>query len=149
MIKQSQRLIILACGHGLNDFVAGYMLGNLLYYGAGLTFLSAGFLIYNLLAFGGQYFVALGLQKFHNNKLFLSVACSFNIIAVYVFSFQPLVALVLAGMASAIYHVSGASACIIPEKAGTIGMFAAPGIIGLTLAGYCSYLHLDLWTWLI
>ena len=143
--KYWQKLLVLAFGHGLNDFTAGYMLGYMVYSGTGITSIAAGFLIYNLLAFGGQYFAAIILEKFSNKKIPLTIAASFNIIAVTLFYFSPYVSLIIAGCASAIYHVAGGTACVKENRAIGIGIFAAPGIAGLVLAGYFAFLKLDIW----
>lgn len=143
--KYWQRVAVLAFGHGLNDFTAGYMLGNLLYLDLGFTNIAVGFLVYNTLAFGGQYFAALLLRKVSNTKMVITASAAANFLAVVIFSFLPQLSLVLAGCASAVYHVAGGAACIRENKAAPIGVFAAPGIVGLALAGYFAYLHSDLW----
>jgi MFS transporter, FSR family, fosmidomycin resistance protein len=142
--KYWQRLGVLSFGHGLNDFVAGYMLGNMLYLQTGMRDVAVGFLIYNVLAFGGQYFAARFLEKVSNIKPIITACALFNVIAVGLFHLIPQLSLVLAGCASAVYHVAGASACIRENKAAPIGVFAAPGIIGLAIAGYLSYLKIDI-----
>lgn len=146
--KYWQRLVLLSFGHGLNDFAAGYMLGNMLYLQAGVRDIAIGFLIYNVLAFGGQYFAARFLEKVSNIKHIITACALFNIAAVGLFHWIPQLSLVLAGCASAIYHVAGGSACIKENKAAPIGVFAAPGIIGLAIAGYLSYLKIDIWLFL-
>jgi FSR family fosmidomycin resistance protein-like MFS transporter len=105
---------------------------------------AVGFLIYNVLAFGGQYFAARFLEKVSNIKPIITACALFNVIAVGLFHLIPQLSLVLAGCASAVYHVAGASACIRENKAAPIGVFAAPGIIGLAIAGYLSYLKIDI-----
>jgi FSR family fosmidomycin resistance protein-like MFS transporter len=143
--KYWQRLALLSFGHGLNDFAAGYMLGNMLYLHTGIRDVAIGFLIYNVLAFGGQYFAARFLEKFSNLKLIITACALFNLAAVSLFQWIPQLSLVLAGCASAVYHVAGGSACLKENKAAPIGAFAAPGIVGLSLAGYLSYLKIDIW----
>jgi FSR family fosmidomycin resistance protein-like MFS transporter len=144
-----QRLLLLAFGHGLNDFTAGYMLGSLLYFHTNTKGIVAGFLVYNLLAFGGQYFVVLLSERIANNRLLLTAAAISNCIALTLFPMVPHLSLLLAGCASAVYHVAGGACCLNENKAASIGIFAAPGIIGLALAGYAAYLKLDLWLELI
>ncbi|HTM93874.1 MAG TPA: hypothetical protein VL095_15740, partial [Flavisolibacter sp.] len=143
--KYWQRLVLLSFGHGLNDFAAGYMLGNMLYLQTGIRDVAIGFLIYNLLAFGGQYFAARFLEKVSNVKPIITACALFNLAAVSLFHWIPQLSLVLAGCASAVYHVAGGSACLKENKAAPVGFFAAPGIIGLAIAGYLSYLKIDIW----
>lgn len=140
-----QRLLFLSFGHGLNDFVAGYMLGSMLYYDASLTSIAIGFLVYNLLAFGGQYFVALFAGRFSNAKSAITISIIANVVAVVVYPIIPQLSLVLAGSASSIYHVIGGSETANNKKAAPIGLFAAPGILGLVLAGYLTFMRYDLW----
>lgn len=143
--KYWHRLALLSFGHGLNDFAAGYMLGNMLYLQAGMKEVAIGFLVYNVLAFGGQYFAARFLEKISNIKHIITACALFNLAAISLFHWMPQLSLVLAGCASAVYHVAGGSACIKESKAAPIGVFAAPGIIGLAIAGYLSYLKIDIW----
>jgi hypothetical protein len=147
--KQWQRVLLLAAGHGLNDFVAGSMLGNLLYLQHDEWMIAGGFLLYNILAFGGQYFMALLMDRYGALKNFLMAATAGNLLAVLLFPFLPFAALGIAGMASAVYHVAGGIACAEKDKAGPVGLFAAPGIIGLTVAGYLTWQKVDVFPFLI
>lgn len=142
--KYWQKVALLSFGHGLNDFAAGYMLGNLFYLQSQLITVG-GFLIYNLLAFGGQYFAAVLLERFQNHKLAIILAALANALAVISFSVNPFLSLVLAGGASAFYHVAGGVVCSQNNKATGIGFFAAPGIMGLVLAGYLAFAKVDVW----
>lgn len=147
--KYWQRLLLLAFGHGLNDFAAGYMLGSMLYLHLAMTDVAIGFLIYNLLAFGGQYFAARWLEGISNSKFIITISVIANVVAVALFQFLPYLSLVIAGCASAVYHVAGGTACMKENKAAPIGVFAAPGIAGLAIAGYLAYLKFDVWLLLI
>jgi FSR family fosmidomycin resistance protein-like MFS transporter len=142
-------ILLLGLGHGLNDLIAGYFLGNLAQLKTDIFQISVGFLLYNLLAFGGQYFVAMWLEKFNSPKRFLLFAYGLNIIAVTVFSFAPQISIVSAGIASAIYHVAGGTVCAQKNKATNIGLFAAPGVAGLILGGYLAYEKIVVTGWLI
>lgn len=146
--KYWQRLLFLAFGHGLNDFIAGYMLGSLLYISKGLTDAAIGFVIYNLLAFGGQFFAAKLLQKNISIKFFIAAAALANVAALFLFQIIPQASLILTGCASAIYHVAGGTACMKDYRATQIGVFAAPGIAGLAIAGYLAYMRVDVWNYL-
>ena len=63
-MKKNGIILLLALGHGLNDLVAGYFLGCLVQMKGDILQVGLGLFIYNLLAFGGQYPVALWLEKF-------------------------------------------------------------------------------------
>lgn len=135
---------ILATGHGLNDLVAGYFLGSLLGLDIGLTQIATGLLVYNLLAFGGQYPVALWMEKVKSPRFFLILACSVNVCAILLFNILPHISIVLAGFASAVYHVAGGSVCAQEKKAFHIGMFAAPGVAGLIAGGYLAHIQIEI-----
>jgi MFS transporter, FSR family, fosmidomycin resistance protein len=141
-------LLVLGCGHALNDFIAGYFLGNLSRSHAGLAEISLGLFLYNLLAFGGQYPVALLLERFNHPKKALLFAYSLNLMAVCLFPLAILPAIILAGIASAFYHVTGGTVCAADNKAVNIGFFAAPGVAGLILGGWIAYRGINLATWL-
>ncbi|MBS1921136.1 MAG: hypothetical protein JST17_12865 [Bacteroidetes bacterium] len=140
-------ILLLGAGHGLNDMIAGYFLGALVQFKMDLLQISLGLFLYNLLAFGGQYPVALLLEKFRTPKSFLLVAYSLNIVALVLFSFLPQLSLVLAGVGSAVYHVAGGTISAKKNKASHIGLFAAPGVAGLIFGGYFAYekLHVAFW----
>ena len=129
---------VLSTGHGLNDMLAGFILGcmaaeqDILQAGTGL-------LLYNLLAFGGQYPVALWIEKTGGHKKFLTGSYLLNLLAIVFFPVLPQLSVVLTGIASAIYHVAGGAVCARQNKAVHIGIFAAPGVAGLILGGYFAW----------
>ncbi len=147
-MKQPATLFTLALGHGVNDFVAGYLLGNLLYLHLPVAQASLCFLVYNGLAFGGQYVAALWLSARTNFRLVVSTAWLLNAAAIICFFYLPQLSFVLAGCASALYHVIGGTLATHQNKASSIGLFAAPGIIGLASAGYLAATGVNLW-WLL
>jgi FSR family fosmidomycin resistance protein-like MFS transporter len=67
-----------------------------------------------------------------------------NVGALIFFLFAPSISILLAGIASAIYHVAGGSFCAENNKASNIGLFAAPGIAGLVAGGYLSWKQIDI-----
>ncbi len=138
-MKKNYSILFLGLGHGLNDLVAGYFLGSLVQNQADLLKVGTGLLIYNLLAFGGQYPVALWLEKISSPKKALLLSYALNISAIALFAFIPQLSIVLAGIASAIYHVAGGTICAQTNKATHIGLFAAPGVAGLIMGGYFAY----------
>ena len=142
-------ILFLGLGHGLNDLIAGYFLGSLAQVKGDILQISFGLLLYNLLAFGGQYPVALFLEKFSSPKRSLLFAYGLNIIAVVCFSFSPQLSIVAAGIASAIYHVAGGAVCAAKNKATHIGLFAAPGVAGLIFGGYLAYEKIFVSWWLL
>ncbi len=138
MIK-NRTIAVLSLGHGLNDLLAGYYLGSLVQGNPDLLNAGIGLLVYNLLAFGGQYPVAMWMEKFSNPQKFLIASYTMNAMAVAVYFLQPQLSIVLLGMASAIYHVAGGSVCARENKTVHIGLFAAPGVAGLIAGGYFAW----------
>ncbi|MBL0333907.1 MAG: hypothetical protein IPP73_00820 [Chitinophagaceae bacterium] len=130
-MKNRVLIPLLATGHGLNDLVAGYFLGQMLWMKLETPEIALGLFVYNLLAFGGQYPAALWIEQKKKPGQFIRAAMVMNGIAVLVFTQIHTLALVLAGVASAIYHVAGGAVCSRNNRAGSIGLFAAPGVAGL------------------
>jgi FSR family fosmidomycin resistance protein-like MFS transporter len=143
------KIYILALGHGLNDCIAGYFLGCLALMQIEPLQIGIGVTLYNLLAFGGQYPVALWLEKSNTPGKFISISYGLNIIALVVFYFFPQLAIILAGIASALYHVAGGSACAVDNKAFRIGIFAAPGVLGLIAGGLLAWNRYNITTILL
>ncbi len=56
--KQGLVIGLLALGHGLNDGLAGYLLGSYAKSSEPVLQIAIGLFLYNVLAFGGQYPVA-------------------------------------------------------------------------------------------
>jgi FSR family fosmidomycin resistance protein-like MFS transporter len=139
----------LAVGHGLNDLLAGYYLGSIVRDEHNLVQGGLALLIYNLLAFGGQYPVALWLEQLKSPKRFLICGYTLNGIAVAFFAILPHLAVVLMGLASAMYHVAGGSVCAKDNKAANIGLFAAPGVLGLIAGGFFAVQGYQLTSYLL
>jgi len=136
---KKSKILLLALGHGLNDCIAGFFLGSLALLNIDPLQIGIGVTLYNLLAFGGQYPVAIWLEKISSPKKFLIAAYGLNIAAISVFYFSPQLAILLAGIASAIYHVAGGTYCATQNKAFPIGLFAAPGVAGLIAGGLLAW----------
>lgn len=94
-------ILLLALGHGLNDCIAGFFLGSLALMKFDPLHIGISVTVYNLLAFGGQYPVALWLEKESSPKKFLLTACGLNAAAVILFYFSVPSAILFAGIASA------------------------------------------------
>jgi MFS transporter, FSR family, fosmidomycin resistance protein len=141
---RNKNIIVLALGHGLNDLIAGFFIGVLALANNDLLKTGLAITIYNILAFGGQYPIAVFLEKTGNTKKFLVASYLLNVFAIFIFLFSFEVSIILAGIASAIYHVAGGSYCAENNKATNIGLFAAPGVAGLIAGGYLSWKQADI-----
>ncbi len=139
-----KNITILALGHGLNDMIAGYFLGNFSAENNDLLQVGLAITVYNIIAFGGQYPVAHFLEKISDLKKIIVFSYILNVTAVAIFLFMPIISIVLAGIASAIYHVAGGSYCAANNKAVNIGLFAAPGIAGLIAGGYLAWKQFEI-----
>ena len=136
---------LLATGHGLNDLIAGYFLGQMLWMKLDTSEIALGLFVYNLLAFGGQYPAALWIEQKKSPGQFIRAAMVMNGIALLVFTQIHSLALVLAGIASAIYHVAGGAVCSRNNRAGSIGLFAAPGVAGLVAGGWLAHEQISIY----
>lgn len=143
------KVSILGLGHGVNDMIAGFFLGSFVQFNVDELQIGMYLVLYNLLAFGGQYPAALLIEKLGQHKKFLQGAYGLNIIAVAIFAFLPQFSIVLAGIASAFYHVAGGALSAEKNKAMNIGLFAAPGVAGLIAGGWLAYSKIEMNSWLL
>lgn len=92
------------------------------------------FLTYNFLAFLGQPFVGLIIDKHQKTNLFLFISIIFLILGV-AFENIFVISAICLGIGNAIFHVTGGKYCITKTNNNivTLGIFVAPGVIGLTL----------------
>jgi MFS transporter, FSR family, fosmidomycin resistance protein len=132
--------ILLGIGHLLNDCVAGFLLGGLMSRGIPLAQIGIMVLVYNLLAFGGQLPFAWVFDRFPRPKETLQMSLFFSAIAILIAADQPFMAIILSGIASALYHVAGGVCCLQENgRSFTNGIFAAPGVLGLVAGGFAAY----------
>jgi MFS transporter, FSR family, fosmidomycin resistance protein len=89
-------------------------------------------ILYNTLAFGMQMPFGFILDKLHSPNISAMIGCILLIIAL-MFPYHPLMAISLAGIGNALFHVGGGtiSLNLKPGKAFIPGVFVAPGGIGL------------------
>jgi len=130
--------------HGANDLAAGYMLANFSLTNAkedGLVML----MIYAILGFGGQLPLALWIDRQKSFKSFVIFSLILLLISIACFSFSPVVAIIMTGIAGAGIHVCGGAICLQVNKgkSGILGIFTAPGVLGLTLGGLVG--NITLW----
>ncbi|EDY22128.1 hypothetical protein CfE428DRAFT_0253 [Chthoniobacter flavus Ellin428] len=129
-------LALLASSHGVNDFIAGWMLGGGMPSATGwdrLPWLA----IYAALAFAGQLPVAWIMDRSPRRHPWLIGALATMIGAAATWKISPGTAIILSGVASAFCHVAGGAIALqLPRGERAIGWFSAPGILGLTLGGW-------------
>lgn len=124
--------------HGVNDWVAGYMI---IHYSQShsLEQNSLALVIYTILGFGGQLPAGMWIDKHRNINPFISLSVFLLVTSVVCFWISDLGGIIVAGFSSAFLHVTGGSMCLRANegKTGSLGVFTAPGVLGLT-AGLAS-----------
>ncbi|MDR3403694.1 MAG: hypothetical protein P4L99_14440 [Chthoniobacter sp.] len=140
-------LVLLASSHGVNDFIAGWMLGG------GMPDVSAWdrlpwLAIYAALAFAGQLPAAWIIDRSPRRHTWLLGALGMMIVTVLAWNISPGLAVILSGVASAFCHVAGGAIALqLPRGERALGWFSAPGILGLTLGGWLGNTHGELAPW--
>lgn len=129
--------ILFGAGHGLNDFIAGYLLANLSVKSNNWQLNTFSFLAYSIIAFGGQLPAGIVLDKVKKIKLFSLLSLSLMILAIALSYLNIYAAIVVSGFASAFIHVCGGTACYVSDNknATLAGIFTSPGVIGLISGG--------------
>lgn len=120
--------------HGINDLAAGFLLAAYtLAHGYSDSFLFIS--IYAILGFGGQLPVGFWLDKQKDISLFAILSVALLPLSLLFFFVSIEVAIICSGMASAFVHVTGGTIClqVHENKSGPLGLFTAPGVLGLTI----------------
>jgi len=131
--------VTLGAAHGVSDCSAGLILGSLTnsisIYGVGSMVL-----LYNVLAFGAQPLAGLLTDKLKNPKLAVLTGLFLMAAAVTMYFINPFIAVLFAGLASAVFHVGGGALalCSTPDRSSGAGLFSAPGVAGLAIGGYLA-----------
>ena len=128
--------LILGIAHGLADAAAGFLLGSL---PRTMSLEQASWLIilYNILGFGYQPLAGMLTDKFQRPRLAVLVGLLALLLALAIAQWHSQLAVILAGIGSAAFHVGGGALALTATGDRTTGpgIFAAPGAIGLTLGG--------------
>lgn len=139
--KKLNITIWLGLAHGLNDLIAGFLIA---FYSATLTNVNIWtiYFTYVLIGFGGQVFAGL-LVDFYKSKTrhFLVAILFIFIFCVFYIHIPPILLTILIGIASSFIHVIGGALSLQNAKNVQnrhVGIFAAPGTIGLALGGLLS-----------
>ncbi len=128
--------LILGIAHGLADAAAGFLLGSL---PRTMSLEQASWLIilYNILGFGYQPLAGMLTDKFQRPRLAVLGGLFSLLLALVIAQWHSQLAVILAGIGSAAFHVGGGALALTatPNRTTGPGIFAAPGVIGLTLGG--------------
>ena len=140
-----KKILFLGLVHGVNDCIAGFVLGSLLFESIELTEVGISILIYNVLAFGGQVPFASLLKEYHQPKRWLIAGLVLIMAGLLSFGINYKLAVLCLGLASAIVHVVGGYETVREtDKALGLGIFASPGVMGLILGGYLAHIQFAL-----
>lgn len=90
-------------------------------------------ILYNVLAFGLQAIFGLATDYFKSPRMAAFSGCILTGLSALTFVYHPIMAIVLAGLGNALFHIGGGtiSLNLIPKKASAPGIFVAPGALGL------------------
>lgn len=126
----------LGISHGVADAAAGFLLGSL---PRTMSLEQASWLIilYNILGFGYQPLAGILTDQLKRPRESVLVGLFLLLLALVVAGWQSQLAVVLAGMGSAAFHVGGGSLALsaTPNRTTGPGFFAAPGAVGLAVGG--------------
>ncbi len=125
--------------HALNDFVAGYILTTYTFNHVSQQNALA-LIVYAIIGFGGQLPVGMFLDDQRNKgkksmvHLFSKVSLALILFSILFYFINSFFAIIIAGFSSAFLHVCGGSICLsqTKEKTSLLGIFTAPGVLGLT-----------------
>ncbi len=142
-----KRSLFLGLTHAFSDGTAGYLVASTSSLPYETLILYVG--LYNLLAFGMQPLAGWLVDTTGRPRLALQGSLGL-MAAVLPLSFvSPVAAIACAGVASSCFHVSAGSLCVTDTQTVTpSGYFAAPGVMGLTLGGFCGATGVVLWPYL-
>lgn len=131
--------------HGVNDWVAGYMVAAFSLQHT-IENTSLALIAYTILGFGGQLPVGMRMDRHKNPDLFINFSIVFLLAGILCYWINDFTGIIIAGLSSAFLHVTGGSICLQnnENKAGPLGIFTAPGVLGLTLGiasgGFSSWI---------
>lgn len=139
MHKSNTTFLFWGILHGVNDWVAGYMLAAYALKHEQQQSMFA-LILYAVLAFGGQLPAGLWLDRYRKLEAPGMMSMLLLLSAGVLFFIDPLAAIIVSGVASAGIHVVGGTVCLMEnrEKITPLGIFTAPGVAGLTLGGFCG-----------
>jgi FSR family fosmidomycin resistance protein-like MFS transporter len=127
---------LLGVAHAAADGSAGWMLGSLAASRSPAE-LAAWFLLYNALGFASQPLVGWLVDRGRWARPAVLLGLAGQVVALVAVTRLPTLAIALAGLGSAFFHV-GAGAIALnatPGRATGVGLFAAPGVLGLGVGG--------------
>ena len=136
-MKRGLQSLWLGIFHGLNDMSAAYWLGR--YATDSIPDAAQLFILYNVLAFGGQFVLAGFMQGSSIRGNSFWVIGALLVCAWFSGVSFPYLTIVGLGLLSAAFHLLG-GVYVLQLYAGSAahaGVFSAPGVLGIAVAGIC------------
>lgn len=127
---------LLGASHAAADGSAGWLLGSLSVSRPGPEI--AGYLLlYNLLAFVAQPVWGFVIDRLGGPRLAAIGGMIVQLAGLLLGSVEPWLAVGLSGLGSGLFHVGagGLALMLVPGRASGVGLFAAPGVLGLGVGG--------------
>ena len=127
---------VYAAGHFLVDLACAFAL---LRFVRGTADWREAALVYNFLAFAGQLPLGILADRLGDGRRFAAAGCVL-VAGSFVLAGSPFGLVVLAGLGNALYHVGGGLDTLncADGKAGPLGVFVAPGAVGLLLGAFLA-----------
>ncbi|MBD2465821.1 MFS transporter [Oscillatoria sp. FACHB-1407] len=132
--------ILLGVAHGMVDAASGFLLGRLPHT-VPLEQVALLIVAYNMLAFGCQPLFGLVSDRLRCPRLMVWIGLVGLSAAVLLVPQQTELAIALAGLSSAAFHVGGGalSYWATPEQTTGTSLFVAPGVVGLAIGGVLGF----------
>ena len=130
--------------HGINDWLAGFMLAGFAFQQSSQNAMLM-LIVYAIIGFGGQLPAGMWLDASANIRAFSKTSFVLLTLAPLVWFISPFAGIIVIGLSSAFVHVTGGaiSLNVSGDKVGPLGLFTAPGVLGLALgsllAGIATY----------
>jgi MFS transporter, FSR family, fosmidomycin resistance protein len=132
-ISKNNQPLLWGLLHGVNDLVAGFILAHYTLqqdYSNSFLYIT----LYAIIGFGGQLPVGFWLDSSKQLKPFANASLILLPIAALTAFISLPAAIIISGISSAFVHVTGGAVClqVHNNKTGPLGIFTAPGVLGLT-----------------
>lgn len=132
----SANLFVYGSTHAIVDLVCAGVIFSILrnQIDGAVDFISL-VVLYNILAFGLQFIFGLVTDYFESPRIVTIFGCILTVMSAILFVSFPAVAIILAGLGNALFHVGAGSLCLnlTPKKAVAPGVYVAPGALGLLI----------------
>lgn len=137
--------IWLGIAHGFNDCLAGFLLG-FCYKHYSIEQATLLYFLYVTIGFGGQVFAGLLIDRLKQTSYIILVVCFCWLSLSFYPLFNSYFFIGLIAFASSFIHVLGGSITVSLQQNSSkyVGVFIAPGVIGLTLGGFLAFADINL-----